>query len=77
MKKLILDACTKPAFSFNSKFYKQIDGVFMGSPLGLVLANIIITELESKIVKILVNKSLVKFYIRYVDDKLLLVEDCT
>ena len=49
----------------------------MGSPLGLVLTNIIITELESKIVKILVDKSLVKFYIRYVDDKLLLVEDCT
>ena len=60
MKKLILDACTKTVFSFNSKFYKQVDGVSMDSPLGLALANIIITELESKIVKILGDKSFVK-----------------
>ena len=32
MKKLILDACTKTVFSFNRKFYKQIDIVSMGSP---------------------------------------------
>ena len=51
MKKLILDACTKTVFSFNSKFYKQCDGVFMGSRLGPVLANIIMTELESTIIK--------------------------
>ena len=74
MKKLILDACTKTVFSFNSKFYKQIDGVSMGSPLGPVLANIM-TELESTIVKELVDKSLVKLYMRYVDDILLLVKD--
>ena len=35
MKKLMLDACTKRVFSFNNKFYKQIDGVSMGSPLHL------------------------------------------
>ena len=57
-------------FSFNSKFYKQIDGVSMGSPLGPVLANIIMTELESTIVK-----ELVKLYMRHVDDTLLLVKD--
>ena len=38
MKKLILDACTKTVFNFNSKFEKQIDGVFRGLPLGPVLA---------------------------------------
>ena len=75
MKKLILDTCTKTVFSFNSKFYKQVDGVSMGSPLGLALANIIITELESKIVKILGDKSFVKLYRRYVDDKMLLFKD--
>ena len=72
MKKLILDACTKTVFSFNNKFYKQIDGVSMGSPLGPVLANIIMTELENTIVKELVDKSLVKLYLKYVDDTLLL-----
>ena len=75
MKKLILDACTKTAFSFNNKFYKQIDGVSMGSPLGPVLANIIMTELESTVVKELVDKSIIKLYMRYVDDTLLLVKE--
>ena len=75
MKKLILDACAKTVFSFNNKFYKQINGVSMGSPLGPVLANIIMTNLESTIVKELVDKSLVKLYLRYVDDTLLLVKD--
>ena len=75
MKKLILDICTKTVFSFNSKFYKQIDGVFMGSPLCPVLANIIMTELESTIVRELVDKSLVKLYMRYVNNTLLLVKD--
>ena len=47
MKKIILDACTKNAFSFNRKLSKQIHGVSMGSPLGPVFTNIMITELES------------------------------
>ena len=47
----------------------------MGSPLGPVLANIIMTELGSTIVKELVDKSLVKLYMGYVDDTLLLVKD--
>ena len=47
----------------------------MGLPLRLVLANIIMTELESTIVKELVDKSLVKLYMKYVDDTLLLVKD--
>ena len=58
MNKLILDACTKTVFSFNNKFYRQIDGVCMGSPLGPVLANILMTKLESTIVKELVDKSI-------------------
>ena len=71
----MVDACTKRVFSFNNKFYKQIDGVSMGSPLRPVLANIIMTKLESTIVKELLHKSLVKLYLRYVDDTLLLVKD--
>ena len=47
----------------------------MGSPLGLVLENIIMTELEKIIIKDLVDKSLIKVYRRYVDDTLLLVKE--
>ena len=41
----------------------------------LVFANFIMTELESTIVKELVEKSLVKLYMKYADDTLLLVKD--
>ena len=49
LKKLLKDCCRKAAFSFNNIFYKEKDGVSMGSSLGSVLANIIMTELELKI----------------------------
>ena len=48
LKKLILDCCTKTTFSFNNKLYDQIEGVCMGSCLGPVLANTIMTEFEKK-----------------------------
>ena len=46
----------------------------MGSPLGPVLVNIIMTGLEKIIAKDLVDKSLIKLCIRYADDTLLLVK---
>ena len=63
LKKLLLDACTKTAFSFNKKLYEQIDGVSMGSPLGPLMANVIMTEIEHVVVKDLFNKGFLKFYI--------------
>ena len=33
MKKLLKDACSKTAFTFSDKIYKQIDGDSLGSPL--------------------------------------------
>ena len=32
-------ACTESLFIFNGSYYKQIDGVTTGSPLGPTLAN--------------------------------------
>ena len=75
LKKLIKNTCMKTAFSYNNKLYKQIDGVSMGSSLGPVLANIIMTELEKIVVSDLINSGLIKFYIRYVDDTLLLAKE--
>ena len=50
LKKLILDTCTKTRFSFNNIIY-----VTIGFSLGPVIANIIMTELENKEIKSLIN----------------------
>ena len=75
LKKLILDCCTKTTFSFNDKLYDQIDGVCMGSSHGPVLANIIMTELEKLVLPKLIDDDIIKFYIRYVDDTLVLIKE--
>ena len=74
LKKLLLDACKKTAFSFNNVIYEQIDGVSMGSSLGPTLANVIMTELEKAVVDQLIESGMIKFYIRYVDDTLVLAK---
>ena len=66
-KNLFLFATSQTHFIFNSKFYNQIDGVAMGSPLAPVLANIFMGFYESKwLNEYNLNKP--KFYLRYVDD---------
>ena len=74
LKKLLLDACTKTSFIFNNKIYEQKDGVSMGSPLGPVLANIVMTELEEKVIRKFVEDGIIKFYGRYVDDTILVIK---
>ena len=54
--------------------YEQIDEVSMGSPLGSLMANVIMTELERMIIKDLFNKGYFKFYIWYMDDTLVLTK---
>ena len=74
LKKLLKDCCTETPFSFNGELYHQIDGVSMGSPLGPTLANILMTELEDDIIRPLITSDKLKFYVRYVDDTLVLAK---
>ena len=74
LKKLILDCCTKTAFSFNEQIYVKKDGVCMGSSIAPVLANIILTEFERVTVSELINNSVIKFYKCYVDDTFVLIK---
>ena len=55
-------------------FFKQTDGVAMGSPLGPTLANIIMTAFEDAIVRKLIDSDVIKFYVRYVDDTLIVAK---
>ncbi|XP_066924964.1 uncharacterized protein [Clytia hemisphaerica] len=74
LKKLLNDACKKTAFTFNDKLFEQIDGVSMGSSLGPVLANIIMTEFEKDVIDDLIKNDFVKHYMRFVDDALMLMK---
>ena len=53
-------------FLFNEKYYFQIEGVAMGSPLGPVLANIFIGYIETRSFDLI--KSETRFFCRYMDD---------
>ena len=68
--------CTKNLhFTFNKDIYKQTYGVAMGSPLGPVLASIIMVELENTMVPRLSN--ILYFWRRYVDDTFTSVKEAS
>ena len=65
--KELLDLCTTQLhFSFNGVMYQQADGVAMGSLLGHVIANILMSELENDLVPQLGEQ--MSLWLRYVDD---------
>ena len=67
--KELLNLCTKSVhFAFEGNIYVQNDGVAMGSPLGPILANIFMVELERSVIPTLMDK--MKCWTRYVDDTL-------
>ena len=67
LKKRSLFATSQTHFIFNSKFYNQIDGVAMGSPLPPLLVNIFMSFCECKWLNEY-NLKKPNFYLRYVDD---------
>ena len=73
IKKKLLEICTKEMhFSFNGVIYRQVDGVAMGSPLGPVLANVFMVELERTLVPQLEGS--VALWHRYVDDTFTIIK---
>ena len=64
----LLNIATKETFfMFNNKYYKQLDGVAMRSPLGPVLANVFMCNFESKWPRDCPNDFKTVFYRRYID----------
>ena len=66
MKDMLILYTKNVHFSMNGDIYLQIDGVAIGSPLGPVLAEIFMVELEISLVPKLCNYF--KFWRRFVDD---------
>ena len=62
----LLDLATKESFfTFNNNFYIELDGVAMGSPLGLILANIFLSHHEENWLNKCPMKFKLSFYRRY------------
>ena len=66
IKELLLLYTTYLDFRFNDEIYILIDGVAMGSPLGLLLANILMILLEQNVLRTVSNY--LCYWKRYVDD---------
>ena len=65
----LLSLSTKgTVFLFNGNYYRQKDGVAMGSPLGPVLANAFLCHYETKWIEDCPLAFMPIFYARYVDD---------
>ena len=65
----MLDIAIKESFfTSKNKYYKQVDGIDMGSSLGPALANIFMCSFKSKCLWDCPNDFKPVFYRRYVDD---------
>ena len=64
--KLLEFTLTNCIFCFNKKFYKQLQGAAMGSPVSPVIANIYMEHIESLAIPTLPTS--IKWWFRYVDD---------
>ena len=72
MKEILLLCTKKVHFTFNGKTYIQTDGVAMGSPLGPVIADIFMIELEKSLLPELT--SYISYWKRYVDDTICFIK---
>ena len=68
----LLYACTQNVqFLFQGEYYRQVDGISMGSPLGSLLADVYMFHLETTVLKSTIESAIM--YIRYVDDIFLII----
>ena len=73
LTKLFNFATSETHFLFNDKYYDQINGVAMGSPVAPVLANLFMSHYENKWIEEYREYD-ISFYIRYVDSIFCLLE---
>ena len=67
LARLLETATTNQLFQFNGQLYQQTNGVAMGSPLGPLMVNVFMCQLEEKLIS---DGLIPQLYKRYVDDTL-------
>ena len=71
----LLNLClTSTYFQYNSKHYKQLHGTAMGSPVSVVVAEIVMQSIEEQ--ALATYKQTVPLWLRYVDDTFTAVQKC-
>ena len=74
--RILLELATKESFIlFNGQYYKQVDGVAMGSPLGPTLANVFLCHYEKSWLNRCPNEYKPLYFKRYVDNIFCLFRD--
>ena len=73
-KQLLTLAVKSSCFVFNNMYYKQIDGVAMGSPLGPTFANLLLVYYENMWLDKCPHQFKPKYYRRYPYDIFLMFE---
>ena len=73
---LMMTSNSETNFLFNGQAYCQHNGVAMGSPLGPLLADIFMIELETKVMPMLIELGVI-YWRRYVDDTFVLIKPGT
>ena len=68
---------TSGIFLYNDKYYKQVDGVSMGSPLGPTIANFCLAHYEKTLLDSSSSSCKPALYLRYVDDVFCVFRDDT
>ena len=62
-----LDLCLDNTYlCFRKKFYRQISGVLMGSPISVIVANLVMESIENKMLRDFASPP--RIWLRYIDD---------
>ena len=75
-KKILESVTSNTYFIFNSIYYKQLDGLAMGSPLSATLANVFLCYHERRWIDNCPVNFKPQFYRRYMDDTFIVFDNC-
>nr|CAH8867354.1 unnamed protein product [Trichobilharzia regenti] len=73
LNELTLRCTMNVTFKFDDTFYRQVDRVTMGSPLGPILADFFLSKLQNRPLYNLISK--LSFYCRYMDYTFILCDN--